>query len=1654
MDNGGALHFDADLDDRKMLVKFANSEARAEQWANNVVRSANKIDQSFSGIGDSLQTGKFGGGINAAENRIKYFQDQIVRGNALAGNSFDSLSAKLGSGNFGSNLTNAQNKLAGLGRVAVNANSDAKRSFEELGNSAGNEGMKLTGIYSNLTNVIAGFLTINAAQAFVGKVIDIRTEFENLDVAFSTILKSKEKADRLMSEVIDFAATTPFGLTEVAKSTKQLLAYGVAAEDVKDELNTLGNIAAGVSQPIGEVAYLYGTLKTQGRAYAMDIRQFTGRGIPIIQALADVLGVAKGEVMGLVEQGKIGFPEVQKAFQNLTSAGGSFYNLMQKQSLTTGGRIANLKDQIDLMLNAFGEANTGIINSGISGLNSLVANYQTIIDTLKAIVTIYGSYRAALALTAVANKLNAAATAANIASLETELAAKNAVVLQSKAYAGVMLTEAEARAVNAASSQILAAQETASLTRKAALTAASEFYTAKQVLETEAKAGASAATLLQLRAEVQLLAAKSAEATATATAAAAELAAVEVRTVAAAATVRLSAVQLLAAVRTNLVAKATQFLNSVMVATPVIAMTLAFATLVGVVYALRNANNTAAEAHERLLDIQVEANKQASVEQEQVKSLVKLANDKTLSHDQQAAALKKLISLNPEFLNGLTQANINTAEGSRIIKLYLQDLNNKAAGELAYAAKLENTKKIMELQTKGSSAIPLTERVGTGINNFVTGKLFNSKIIRDSKEGEKFLVNQKIEQLENANKQIDQKYGKQIKEFQLKGLEVPKTTGTAKAPVRNEIWIEAEIKRLQDLRSAQALSSKAYKDYTGQINALQAELRAAQGKTSQEQRKGESDRLKALEAIRKAEESSLQKGLSDSDEKIQKAKDEAEQLRVLARKGKLGQGAFTQIDRIEQTTTGNIRYDLDTQNLLSEVNKQKEVYAKYEEFRTNTSEKAAKDRYQNEVFLFKNFNDYLNNEIKPLQESAGKGELTGREADRLSQLLDVQKKYNADLKAEEEKKYSEAYSAAKTYGDEVNEINIKYAALAVALGKDATNERTSSLLQERDKAIEAAKDEALQKTAIYKNLSTEVILYSKKETEEQIKNLQKLIASGKIPNEFVAKIGRELSDLKVNLKLGVDQGNLSVLKTRYNALLTELNSKDSEGKSIISETEYERIMRELQDIEDKIKGIDVNGDGKASFSDKVSENFKYLKGDSEDIATGISNDLSRAAGGFNELSSALGGTDTEAGYALDTIGKLAQVGSDAAGSFAAFASGDIVGGVTKAISAVAGLFSIGKKVKEMNAAARAEVAQFYADAASGEIEYQTLLRDRERKLLEINAIGTKGIQDQTKALQAQRDEINKSYVETLKRLQAEQKIVSVEYTHGTWFRKAKTEYTMGSLSGVNDFAEFEKLYTSGVLTDGAKKLFEELRKLKEEGADVEEALKSAAVAAAELATGTTAANLSSQIIESLKQGKSGLVSVMDDYTTIIRDALLSTFKSDIVDVEMKAFYERLAALSQSDGELTKDEIAQAKLDYEATRARIQKAFDDQQKITGVNLTDPGASNQSGIAASVKSLSQDTGIVIEGLMRGIYDIIKRNGVNSNQNTINLAQQLNILNQQLALQVEIRDNTGNIMLNTANQLIKSDAIIQQLQLLVTGGGIPQQTPRGAGIASPNP
>lgn len=318
----------------------------------------------------------------------------------------------------------------------------AMNEFGRMGDSFEEEGDRMDAVISKIAKGLSGIAAGWSIKEFTTKVAQVRGEFQQLEIAFGTMLGSSSKANELMNQLTRTAVITPFDLQGVAQGAKQLLAYGTQAEEVNETLTRLGDIAAGLSIPLGDLVYLYGTTMTQGRLFTQDLRQFMGRGIPLAEELAAQFGVTKDKVGEFVTAGKVGAEEVKQAIWSMTNEGSKFGGLMEKQSASITGQISNIEDAVDSMFNEIGKQSEGAINTALSGVSYLVENYKKVGAILASIATAYGTYKAAVIAVNVAQK-------ANIAILRQ-------AVIEKRLAATASVTLGNAEAVAAAKGKLLA----------------------------------------------------------------------------------------------------------------------------------------------------------------------------------------------------------------------------------------------------------------------------------------------------------------------------------------------------------------------------------------------------------------------------------------------------------------------------------------------------------------------------------------------------------------------------------------------------------------------------------------------------------------------------------------------------------------------------------------------------------------------------------------------------------------------------------------------------------------------------------------------------------------------------------------------------------------------------------------------------------------------------------------------------------------------------------------------------------------------------------------------------------------------------------------------------------------------------------------------
>lgn len=229
---------------------------------------------------------------------------------------------------------------------------DAKRDTQGLRDEVGRTN---SGFKNFASTAVKAFAAFQAGRA-ITSIVELGSNMEQTRVAFKTFLGDAELANKTISELDQFANVTPFSNDEVIKAGKSLLAFGTPVAQLKTDLKAIGDISSGTGKNFNELATIYGKARVAGTLYAEDINQLTEAGVPVIQQFAKQMGVSESQVKKLASEGKVGFNQLEAAFQSMTGEGGMFFNLMDAQSKTFGGQVSTLKGQLQSVGVSIGEA--------------------------------------------------------------------------------------------------------------------------------------------------------------------------------------------------------------------------------------------------------------------------------------------------------------------------------------------------------------------------------------------------------------------------------------------------------------------------------------------------------------------------------------------------------------------------------------------------------------------------------------------------------------------------------------------------------------------------------------------------------------------------------------------------------------------------------------------------------------------------------------------------------------------------------------------------------------------------------------------------------------------------------------------------------------------------------------------------------------------------------------------------------------------------------------------------------------------------------------------------------------------------------------------------------------------------------------------------
>lgn len=224
-----------------------------------------------------------------------------------------------------------------------------------------------------------------AMAAAGGAAIKMAAEFEQTEVAFTTLLGSGEEAQAFLSDLADFAAKTPFELRGLQASSRQLLAFGFQANDIIPIMTDVGDAVSalgGGQEEISRVVRALGQIQAKGKLSTEELMQMAELGIPVFEILQKEMNLTGSELESSLRKGAIG---AQEGIEAIRAGLGRFEGAMEEQSKTVIGIFSNIQDNVGLIMTELGQDIIEAIN-----LKTLLQEVGDFLDSARSILQTEG----------------------------------------------------------------------------------------------------------------------------------------------------------------------------------------------------------------------------------------------------------------------------------------------------------------------------------------------------------------------------------------------------------------------------------------------------------------------------------------------------------------------------------------------------------------------------------------------------------------------------------------------------------------------------------------------------------------------------------------------------------------------------------------------------------------------------------------------------------------------------------------------------------------------------------------------------------------------------------------------------------------------------------------------------------------------------------------------------------------------------------------------------------------------------------------------------------------------------------------------------------------------------------------------------------------
>lgn len=234
---------------------------------------------------------------------------------------------------FEAGVKKAESQMSSFDKAVSGAGKKIGESFKAIGKAAIG--------YAKVLGVAGAGATVFA--------IKTAADLQSLSTSFETLTGSAEKGRKVFMDLKKMGAATPFEITDLAKATQTMLAFGISVDKTQGYLQMLGDVSMGNKDKLSGLALAFSQVQSTGRLMGQDLLQMINQGFNPLTIIAQKTGKSMSVLKKEMEDGKISAEMVADAFKTATSEGGLFYKGMDRGAKTLGGTFSTLMDNVKMM---------------------------------------------------------------------------------------------------------------------------------------------------------------------------------------------------------------------------------------------------------------------------------------------------------------------------------------------------------------------------------------------------------------------------------------------------------------------------------------------------------------------------------------------------------------------------------------------------------------------------------------------------------------------------------------------------------------------------------------------------------------------------------------------------------------------------------------------------------------------------------------------------------------------------------------------------------------------------------------------------------------------------------------------------------------------------------------------------------------------------------------------------------------------------------------------------------------------------------------------------------------------------------------------------------------------------------------------------------